>query len=88
MTETIDETTVGDLDGVRVGMASMTTMAYALPDGTERTGLVCALVLPDQPGQFVGLGAHFVVEGRTWEVIAIEKTKGELGSVTLRRLGE
>ena len=86
MIESIDETTMGELGDARVGMASMTTMAYTLPDGTEQTGLVCALVLPDQEGIFVGMGSHFVADDHTWEVIGIEKSPGELGSVTLRRL--
>lgn len=84
--ETIDETTVGDLGGVRVPMGNMTTGTYTLPDGSERRGTICSLALPGQVGVFVGLGSVVDVQGTRWEVIGIEKPPGQLGSVTLRRL--
>lgn len=84
VTETIDETTVGDLDGVRVPMGNMTTGAYTLPDGTEKTGPICSLALPGGP-VFVGVGSVVTVGGARWEVTAVDKTPGELGSVTLTR---
>lgn len=83
--ETIEETTVGDLDGVRVPMGNMTRGAYKLPDGTEQTGLICALALKSGP-VFVGKGSIVEVEGTRWEVTAIEKEGSERGSVTLKRL--
>lgn len=84
--ETIDETTVGDLEGVSVPMANMTHDTYTLPDGTEAEGLICALVLPEGGPQFVGEGSVVDVEGTRWEVVAIDKPEGELGSVTLKKL--
>ncbi|MCK6505297.1 hypothetical protein L6R53_18170 [Myxococcota bacterium] len=84
--ETIDETTVGDLGGVRVPMGNMTTGTYTLPDGSEGRGTICSLALPGQVGVFVGLGSVVDVQGTRWEVIGIEKPPGQLGSVTLRRL--
>ena len=83
--ETIDETTVGDLGGVRVPMGNMTTGSYTLPDGREAHGTICSLALPDQIGVFVGLGSVVDVQGTRWEVIGIEKPPGQLGSVTLKR---
>ncbi len=85
ITETIDETTVGDLDGHRVPMGNMTTGSYTLPDGSTATGTICSLAITEGPGVFVGLGSEVVVGGRTWRVVAIEKTRGEPGSVTLQR---
>jgi hypothetical protein len=82
--ETIDETTVGDLDGVRVPMANMTTGSYTRADGSEARGTICALVLPGGP-VFVGLGSAVTLDGARWEVVAIEKSPGQFGSVTLER---
>lgn len=84
VTETIEETTVGDIDGVRVPMANMTRGSYTLPDGTEKEGLICALVLPDGP-VFVGEGSVVEISGGRWEVTGIRKPAGELGSVTLTK---
>lgn len=84
--ETIDETTVGDLDGTRVPMGNMTRGQYTLPDGSKKDGVICSLALPDQIGVFVGLGSIVDVEGAWWEVVAINKPHGELGSVSLKRI--
>lgn len=86
--ETIDETTVGDLAGKSVPMGNMTRMDYTLPDGTTRNGLVCSLAIAGRVGVFVGLDSVVDVEGAHWQVISIEKTPGQLGSVTLKKLGD
>ena len=86
MIEIIDETTVGDLDGVRVPMGNMTTGSYTLPDGTEKRGLICSLALPNQAGVFVGKGSVIELEGARWEVIDIDKPERRLGSVSLKKL--
>ena len=85
VTENIEETTVGDLDGVRVGMGNMTQGAYTRADGSAAQGLVCSLAVDGAVGVFVGLGSAVQVRGVAWEVVAIEKTPGQPGSVTLRR---
>jgi hypothetical protein len=87
MVEEIEETTVGDLDGHRVPMGNVTTGAYTLPDGTERTGPICSLVLPGQsPGVFVGKGSVVTVGEHRWEVLAVDKPANGPGSVRLQRL--
>lgn len=83
--EIIDETTVGMLGDVRVPMGNMTFGTYTLPDGSEARDWICSLAL-DGGGVFVGKGSVVSVGGARWEVIAVRKTPGELGSVTLRRL--
>jgi hypothetical protein len=85
VTETIEETTVGELGGVRVPMGNMTRGKYRLPDGSEQEGLICSLALPGQTGVFVGLGSVVQVGAAAWEVVAIEKKDSALGSVTLRQ---
>jgi hypothetical protein len=85
LTEIIEETTVGELSGVRVPMANMFTGSYELPDGSTAQGVVCALILPAGP-TFVGLGSEVVVEGDRWRVTAIDKPSGGLGTVTLTRV--
>lgn len=85
--EEIEETTVGDLDGHRVPMGNVTTGIYTLPDGTERHGDVCSLVLPDRsPGVFVGQGSVVTVGAHRWEVMTVDNPAQGLGSVTLKRL--
>lgn len=92
MIETIEETTVGDLDGVRVPMGNMTQGTYTLPDGQQRAGWICSLALPPAPGEpqrpgvFVGQGSVVELGRSRWEVLSVNKVPGELGSVTLRRL--
>ncbi len=84
--EEIDETTVGDLNGTRVPMGNMTHGPYTLPDGTEKTGLICSIVIGPGPGVFVGLGSEVTVDGTRWRVVGIEKDGDELGSVSLKML--
>ncbi len=85
--ETIEETTVGTLGNLSVGMGNMTTGEYALPDGSLRVGTICFLAPEDRDGGIlVGLGSQVEIGGFSWEVVAIEKPRGELGSVTLARL--
>jgi len=88
ITETITETTVGDLGGESVPMGNMTRMDYLLPDGTTRNGLVCSLAIGGRIGVFVGLDSIVDVEGTRWQVTGIEKVPNQLGSVTLKRLGD
>lgn len=83
MTETIDETTVGNLNGVPVPMGNMTIGPYTLPDGRQTEGWICSLALPNQTGVFVGVGSVVNVGGVSWRVVEVEKDKGKLGSVTL-----
>jgi len=85
--EEIEETTVGDLDGHRVPMGNVTTGTYRLPDGSERSGVICSLVLPGQsPGVFVGQGSVVTVGAHRWKVVEVESPPQGLGSVTLQRL--
>lgn len=86
MIETIEETTVGDLDGVRVPMGNMTTGEYQLPDGRTASGPICSLALPGRTGVFVGQGSVVDVEGTPWKVLRVELNPGGLGSVTLEKL--
>ena len=84
--ETIDETTVGDLDGVRVPMGNVTHGTYTLPDGATATGPICSLALPGETGVFVGKGSVVAVDGTRWQVEAVVAPPTGLGSVRLRRL--
>jgi hypothetical protein len=85
--EEIEETTVGDLDGHRVPMGNVTHGPYRLPDGSEREGDICSLVLPGQsPGVFVGKGSVVVVGDSRWEVMKVDNPSTGPGNVTLRRI--
>lgn len=85
--ETIDETTVGDLDGTRVPMGNVTNGTYTLPDGTKKTGPICSLALPGDTSEFVGKGSVVTVDGTKWEVVEVVNPAEGLGSVTLKLLG-
>ena len=88
MIEEIDETTVGDLDGVSVPMANVTHGEYTLPDGSTRLGDMCILVIPGpENGVFVGAGSEVEVEGVRWRVLSVDNPKDDYGSVRLERLG-
>ena len=80
--ESIEETTVGMLGAVRVPMGNMTHGRYRRGDGQESTGRICALALPDGT-VFVGEGSVIEVGGSRWKVLTIDKTPGELGTVSL-----
>ena len=85
--EEIEETTVGMLNGHRVPMGNMIREAdYTLADGSTKRGMVCSLVIGGKTGIFVGVGSVVSVGADKWEVIAIEKDPGDLGSVQLKLL--
>ena len=85
--EEIEETTVGDLGGERVPMGNVTRGRYTLPDGSEREGPICSLVLPGgAPGVFVGAGSVVEVAGHRWEVLEVESPPAGPGNVRLKRL--
>ena len=74
---TIVETTVGDLDGLSVGVGniwdgevSLTTWSETLPELRRR----------------VAVGACIAAGDANWLVVAIADPPGALGSVTLRRV--
>ncbi len=75
---TVQETTVGDLDGVSCGAAnlwdgevSLTTWSDTVPELTRR----------------VAVGACVEAGAGLWLVVALRDPPGRLGSVTLRRVG-
>jgi hypothetical protein len=83
--EQIEETTVGMLGNARVPMASMTIGSYTLPNGSPAHGWICYLA-GAAGGVFVGVGSEVTVDGQRWQVIAVEKTPPNLGSVSLQAL--
>jgi hypothetical protein len=84
VTETIEESTVGDLDGSRVPMGNMSQRTYTRADGTSAEGWTCTLALATG-AVVVGVGSAVEVDGASWLVTAVEKKPGEPGSVTLRK---
>jgi hypothetical protein len=84
--ETIEETTVGQLLGVRVPMGNMTRGSYQRADGAVVEGPICALAL-EGGAIFVGTGSEVAVGGGRWRVVSVDKEAGQLGSVTLELVG-
>ncbi len=88
MIEVIGETTVGDLNGVRVPMGNMLPEgSYTLPDGTETRGTCCTLALPPNGRAVVGRGSQIEIGGLLWLVTDIERKPGALGWVKLESIG-
>ena len=85
MIEIIEETAVGNLNGVDVPMANVTNnYTFKLPDGSEGKGKACLLILPEAD-VWVGVGSEVQVGGATWRVTKIDSPEGETGSVTLEK---
>lgn len=85
--EEIQETTVGTLAGVDVGVANMWDREYVDGKGATRTGLTARLdyeVGGETRRVFVGEGSVLELGGVRWEVVRLHKPAGENGSVTLR----
>jgi hypothetical protein len=87
MIETIEENTMGTLDEVATGMASMGIGRYALPNGSMVQGMSCVLAPVEQENVIIGIGSVVEVQGVQWEVVRIKKSPGEPGFVTLQRWG-
>lgn len=79
------ETTMSWVEDVRVGVGSVVVDDYLDAAGKPRHGWVAALVLPDAPGQFVGVGSVIAIGAQTWSVQNVEKQGDALGVVTLER---
>lgn len=83
ITEWIEETTVGSLDGQWAAMGNCSNGEYALPDGTMERGPCCTVVLDDETQFVVGKGSAFTWKGKTWHVTKVTLNPGGLGSVDL-----
>lgn len=87
--EEIQETTVGTLSGVDVGVANMWDREYVDGAGVTRTGLTARLDYElggVTQRVFVGEGSIVTVGNARWEVVRLVKTPGQNGHVTLRPL--
>jgi hypothetical protein len=89
MMEDIQETTVGTLAGVDVGVANMWEREYVDGAGVARTGLTARMDYDDGAHThrlIVGHGSVIELGGVRWEVVRLVKTPGQNGTVTLRAL--
>ena len=77
----IRETTQGRLGGSSVGISNMWERSYTLPDGSETSGLSATLTLAPGVTLVAGLGSVVQIGTGHFEVVAIEKTKGQFGTV-------
>ncbi len=85
--EEIQETTVGTLGGVDVGVANMWERDYVDGAGTSRKGLTARLdydVAGETRRIVVGEGSVVELGGLRWEVVRLVKTPGQNGTITLR----
>ena len=87
--EEIQETTVGTLSGVDVGIANMWERDYLDGAGAPRKGLTARLDY-DINGEtrriVVGQGSVLEIGGARWEAIRLTKPSNANGTVTLRLL--
>jgi len=87
--EEIQETTVGTLSGVDVGVANMWERDYTDGAGNNRKGLTARLdcdIAGETRRVVVGEGSVLELGGGRWEVIRLTKPPAGNGSVTLRLL--
>lgn len=85
--EEIQETTVGTLAGVDVGVANMWDRPYVDGKGEARNGLTARLdyeVAGETKRIVVGEGSIVELGGVRWEVVRLVKTPGQNGTITLR----
>ncbi len=79
----IEETTVGDLDGVAVPFGNAWDSDYVVEGGTTAQGYSGVLFLPAGPLR-VGRGSELTVAGQPWRVIEVVRRGGH-GVVRLQR---
>jgi hypothetical protein len=87
--EEIQETTVGTLSGVDVGVANMWERDYVDGAGVSRRGLTARLdydIAGETQRIVVGEGSVIRLGDGRWEVTRLAKPKSGNGSVTLRLL--
>jgi hypothetical protein len=82
---TIKQSTVGNLDGARVGVMSIYRDTYELQNGEKKTGLVARLsVAGEKDTRTVGEGSVFTLNEHIYEVVAVEKREPR-DTVTIRK---
>ena len=90
MTEAITETTVGELDGVRVGVGNIWERDYVDAEGTARNGVTARVAWTDAGGterwEVVGVGSRLAFVASAWQVTRIEKVAGTPGEVVWERV--
>ena len=87
-TETIQETTVGDLGGVSVGVANLWERDYVDAAGAPRHGMTARVAWTDASSdhwEVVGAGSALRLGAHRWTVVRVDKSEGSLGSVTWTR---
>lgn len=87
--EEIQETTVGTLSGVDFGVANMWERDYVDAGGIARKGITARLDFEEGAETrrvVVGVGSVLTFGPDRWEVVAIKKTPGSNGTISLRLL--
>ena len=83
---TITQSTVGNLDGARVGVTRVSeSEEYTLADGTKKTGTCARLAVENGPSMTVGVGSTFSLQAHSYEVTAVANTAPR-GTVTIHRV--
>lgn len=87
MSETITETTVANLSGIRIGVANIGRGDYTLPDGSNRVGLSASLFFPDDTRVNVGPGSIVKIGDGEWRITEVKKGWFEKrGKVTFEQI--
>ncbi|CAN5328834.1 hypothetical protein BH11PSE11_BH11PSE11_26970 [soil metagenome] len=80
----IEETTVGDLQGVAVGVGNIWERDHVMADGRLKRGLTAQLFI-DDTAFIVGKGSVFELKGECWEVVEVRKS-ATLGQVSIKKI--
>ena len=84
-TETLRESAVVQIGGVRVGCGNLWERTYQLADGSTTSGMSARVSFGDEV-LIVGVGSALTIAAAHFRVSAIEKQAGELGRVALERV--
>jgi hypothetical protein len=81
----ITETTVGTVQGTRIGVGNILDREYRTADGTLRTGPAAVLYIlteDDETKVIAGVGSELTVGGTRWTVVLAEPgpmNRGRIG---------
>jgi hypothetical protein len=90
--EQIEENTVAELSGRRVGVFNIWERPYERADGTQVTGVAARLSISDgktSEEQLAGMGSRVTIGGDVYEVVGIDdgkRTPSKIGYIVLKRV--
>lgn len=81
------QSTVGRIEGERIGVTTIFEDDYTLPDGSKKRGLTAQLAFAGPPEKLVvvGVGSVVPIANVPYDVVSVDEHKGRRSTVTLRK---